>query len=132
MDDNKNVNSNYVSTTIKAQKISRERGLNEISRAKGNLEVRLNMQPKTSRLEAVYGHHQPFPRPRDVSGNPSLPCDEYCPCENQYFPHLKDERIKNLNMNDCVCDACLLFLPLLPALICLKSILHQNIFFGQN
>ena len=29
-------------------------------------------------------------------------------------------------MNDCVCDASLLLLPLRPALVCLNSILHQN------
>ena len=32
---------------------------------------------------------------------------------------------KNLNMNDCFCDACLMLLPFLPALICLNLISHQ-------
>ena len=34
---------------------------------------------------------------------------------------------KDLDMNNCFCDACLLFLPFLPALVCLEWISHQSL-----
>ena len=49
-----------------------------LRRAEGNLEVRGDVQSNTSRLGAVYGHSLIInPHPRDVSGSPSIWCNDY-------------------------------------------------------